>query len=223
MYENREYTQMIYIYGECHQNARATARVYAERFPLRRHPNHTTILALAHRFETTGSVAANRADVGRVVQDHRFAENVLDILHADPRLSTREIGLRMGRHHSSVHRVLKDEHLHPFHYTPVQELFPQDYERRREYCEWLLTQHELDENFVKSIMFTDESKFDRKGIFNQHNSHYWAEENPRVVRPRCFQVRWGIHIWAGIIDNKLVSKTRHLLIENQDSRAALSY
>jgi len=34
--------------------------------------------------------------------------------------------------------------------------------------------------------------------------HYWAEENPFVVREQNFQVRWKLNIWAGIIGDQLI-------------------
>lgn len=69
MYTNREYAEMVVLYGECDRSARETATVYARRFPNRRHPNHTTILGLVNRLFETGSVDRRRADVGHVVKN----------------------------------------------------------------------------------------------------------------------------------------------------------
>jgi len=44
----------------------------------------------------------------------------------------------------------------------------------------------------------------REGLFNAHNLHYWAEENPFVIRERSFQVRWKLNIWAGIIGDQII-------------------
>jgi hypothetical protein len=41
-------------------------------------------------------------------------------------------------------------------------------------------------------------------IFDQHNNHIWATENPFAVHPRAHQHRFGINLWAGVIDNNLV-------------------
>jgi hypothetical protein len=54
------------------------------------------------------------------------------------------------------------------------------------------------------ILWTDESYFSQDGIFNQHNNHIWATENPFAVHPCAHQHRFGINLWAGVIDNNLV-------------------
>jgi hypothetical protein len=49
-----------------------------------------------------------------------------------------------------------------------------------------------------------ESYFSQDGIFNQHNNHIWATKNPFAVHPRAHRHRFGINLWAGVIDNNLV-------------------
>jgi hypothetical protein len=39
-----EYVEMLLIYGKCGRNAKAAARMYAQRFPNRNHPNHKVIV-----------------------------------------------------------------------------------------------------------------------------------------------------------------------------------
>jgi len=73
-----------------------------------------------------------------------------------------------------------------------------------EFCRWLLREYNTDNRFCSRILFTDESLFTREGIFNAHNMHYWAEENPFVVRERNLQIRWKLNIWAGIIGDQLI-------------------
>jgi hypothetical protein len=67
-----------------------------------------------------------------------------------------------------------------------------------------VTDHKIDPRFIQNILWTDESYFSQDGIFNQHNNHIWATENPFAVHPRAHQHRFGINLWAGVIDNNLV-------------------
>jgi hypothetical protein len=131
-------------------------------------------------------------------------EEVLNIIDDDPPLSTRQIARTLNLGHMSVHRVLQDEKLKPFHFTLVQKLEEEDYQRRDEFCQWLLRANEADENFLKNILWTDESLFTREGLFNRHNAHYYAEENPHVTRDRGFQRRWKLNIWAGIRGEQII-------------------
>ncbi|XP_063898331.1 uncharacterized protein LOC135119012 [Helicoverpa armigera] len=89
------------------------------------------------------------------------------------------------------------EGLHPYHFTRVQELHPHDYARRLTFCNWLREER-------RNILWTDESRFTRVGMFNIHNAHYWTEVNPRVVRPDHFQTRFSVNVWAGILGNRIL-------------------
>jgi len=42
-YPPNHIVDMIMVLAECHNNYRAAARQYAERFPLKRRPNHTAM------------------------------------------------------------------------------------------------------------------------------------------------------------------------------------
>ncbi|KAK9721106.1 hypothetical protein QE152_g21693 [Popillia japonica] len=68
----------------------------------------------------------------------------------------------------------------PQHYTPVQDQCEQDPPQRLQFCRFLLASDIEDEQFLKRILWPDESKFDREGISNYHNIHYWSPENPHL-------------------------------------------
>lgn len=96
----------------------------------------------------------------------------------------------------------------------VPALQENDFGRRIEFCRHLLHTDVDDVNFLRSILWTDESKFDKEGIVNYHNLHNWAEkhQNPHVKRPRGFQRRFSVNVWAGLIGNKLIGP--HYLPDN---------
>lgn len=49
-------------------------------------------------------------------------EEILECFEEDPTTSTRKVGMELGINHATIHRVLKDNNLHPFKYRKVQEL-----------------------------------------------------------------------------------------------------
>lgn len=61
-----------------------------------------------------------------------------------------------------------------------------------------------DARFLSRILWTDESKFNREGITNFHNLHYWAEDNPHVKRQTSFQRKFSVNVWMGVIGNNLI-------------------
>ncbi|KAH0817016.1 hypothetical protein GEV33_005775 [Tenebrio molitor] len=71
----------------------------------------------------------------------------------------REVGgaprnVRTVEHEEAVLNVFEedgtrtDNRRHPYHYTRVQHLLPEDYPIRREFCLWLINQNEADPHFL---------------------------------------------------------------------------
>ena len=54
------------------------------------------------------------------------------------------------------------------------------------------------------ILFTDECRFTRDAVLNYRNSHVWDDENPHATHAHGFQQRFGINVWAGIVDGRLI-------------------
>jgi hypothetical protein len=64
MYSATDYVEMLLIYGECGRNARAAARIYAQRFPNTNHTNHKVILSAIARTIETGHILPTRKKTG---------------------------------------------------------------------------------------------------------------------------------------------------------------
>lgn len=181
-------------------------KLYTERYPNRMHPDRKTFERLDQRIRNSNCLMPKpNVDVAhRRIRPIEMEERIIEMVELDPTISTRVIGHELNINHVIVHRVLKDELLHPFHRTKVQELNVQDYRARQNFCRWLLHNNETDENFLTNIMWTDESLFTRTGIFNCHNEHYYDVINPRVTHTRSFQHRWKLNYWAGILGDRII-------------------
>jgi len=132
-----EYADMIITYGIVGENARAAERLYAERFPRRRRPSWSTILQCVQRLRETGSVLPNHLRPGRgLYRRVRDEEEVLREFERNPGNSIRRVaGALLGVSRSTIHRVLKENGLHPYHYQRVQQLLPGDAQQRVFFCE----------------------------------------------------------------------------------------
>jgi hypothetical protein len=73
-----------------------------------------------------------------------------------------------------------------------------------QFCKWLRQQHAADELFLHKILWRDEACFTREGVFNVHNSHLWARDNPHAIRERGYQVRFNVSVWVGIVGDIVV-------------------
>lgn len=129
---------------------------------------------------------------------------VLDLIAENPETSVRIISDEIGVPKSTVHEVIKEQLLIPFHIQKVHAMSPEDYPARVQYAEWFLGQQEHNPNFLTNVLFSDEAGFCRNGIINSHNLHMWAEENPHAVVQTRYQNRFNINIWAGIVGNHLI-------------------
>ncbi|GFX35927.1 DUF4817 domain-containing protein [Trichonephila clavipes] len=55
MYTKEEYCEMVLLYGKCNRSKREAARLYALKFPSRRHASSCTIARGVHHLYKTGS------------------------------------------------------------------------------------------------------------------------------------------------------------------------
>lgn len=205
-YTNAEQVDMLLVFGFCQGNGRESIRVYRERFPNRRVPNHQTFANIERRLRENGSFQSRNADRGRqrTTRTADLEEQILDRVEEDPKISTRRLGLELQVPKSIVHDVLKEQLLHPYHVQQVQDLLPIDPERRLAFCQFIQDQRIQNANFSRKILFTDEASFTRSGITNVHNEHVYAVENPHATKVTHYQHEFKINVWAGVIDNFII-------------------
>ena len=205
-YSNQEKAEMHYMYGAAQGNAREAQRLYREHFPTRRVPDARIFQRLHQQLCERGSFARCMQDTGRSrrVRTPSVTDNIVDRISENPESSTRELSAAVNVSHSTVWRILREERMHPYHAQRVQGLEPSDYQARVNFSTWFLQQMAVDPDFCAHVLFTDECTFSREGIFNIHNYHVWSNDNPYTIRPRSFQQRFSVNIWAGIVHDYLI-------------------
>lgn len=202
-FSNREYAEMHFVYGLCDGNASAAQREYRVRFPDRNIPSPQVFTRLHQRLVESGSVQKQHNEVGPA-QDVYVDEEILHRVEEDPEISSRKLAAAIGVSKTKVLKTLHKNKLYPYHFTKVQGLEPGDYATRRDFCRHLLNFDIEQYGFFKKILWTDEALFTRQGVFNFHNMHMWAEENPRATREMSFQHRFSINVWAAVIGDRFL-------------------
>lgn len=200
-YTANEYADMHLIYGASECNASEAARRYRREYPNRQHPRSQVFQDVDSRMRENVVVPQNHGGGRQRRLD--VEEEVLACVEEDPTTSCRKIAVAIGCPKTTVNRILRENSFHPYHYTRVHKLEPGDAEQRLHYCQEFLALYYQNENFLAQIMWTDESLFTREGIFNQHNSHNYAVENPHLVREKSFQSRWKVNVWGGIVGDRV--------------------
>lgn len=205
-FTTQELWDMMYLYGETGGNGRAVERLYAERFPNRRRPSYQVIMDTVFRLRERGTLHPRYEGRGaeRIRRVLRAEEQLLEMVDANPGVSTRTAAMQVGVSRSTVHRILRENLLHPYHLQRVQALAPQDRPARVRFCTWFRHKQARDVDFCASILFTDECCFTRNGVLNFHNTHHWSDANPHVIQQSRFQHRFSVNVWAGIVGDRLL-------------------
>lgn len=119
-FTNEEYADMLVVYGMAHCNGREARRIYQERYPSRRVPNHQTFGSTYRRLRETGILSFREPRVNRFEPNVAVEERILDQFTEDPTRSVRTVARTLGLSVWKVWSVLRENGKHPFHYTPVQ-------------------------------------------------------------------------------------------------------
>lgn len=197
-YSNEDFLNLLIIYGECNRIASRTCRVFHERYPQLPKPNNNVINRLLKNCRLNGTFHPKVIRRKPEVDDDDNNITVLGFFYAFPNASLHEAEREIGIPYVTIYRILNKHKWHPYKFYCVQHLKETDLPRRVEFFEWLLVKTQEDEHFLDNIIWTDEAKFTKNGIFNRHNSHYWSPENPHVVRQRGFQERWQFNVFCAI-------------------------
>lgn len=206
-YTFEELADIHFMYGKSNGNSYEARRLYEDAFPDRQLPCANTFLSVHRRLRETGKLTGNFVDCGapRTAQTVENEENVLIAVEQNPRNSTRRLANELGNtNHVNVWRIIHEQQLYPYHLQRVQALSEADFPARLQYCHWLRERNAEDRQFISFILFTDEASFTRNGIFNFHNEHYYADENPHINHQSRHQQQFSINVWAGIVQNYLV-------------------
>ncbi|CAF4946631.1 unnamed protein product [Pieris macdunnoughi] len=96
----------------------------------------------------------------------------------DPRPSLRLRAAPLNLNKSTVHRIISNDlHFHPYKIVIVQEMKPDDPDKRVEFCRTMKNRFRSFNN----IWFSDESNFHINGHVYKQNCRYWAS----CIRSPC--------------------------------------
>lgn len=122
-FTNEEYADMLLVYGMANCIGREARRIYQERYPDRRVPNHQTFGSTYRRLRQTGNLNFREPSVNRFEPNVTDDERILAQFMEDPTRSIRTVARALGLSFWKVWSVLRENRSHPFHYTPVQGIF----------------------------------------------------------------------------------------------------
>lgn len=216
-YSRDELVDMLLVFGRADENPYEAARMYAQKYPDRRHPQHGNFSRLIQRVRETGTVDYKKPNFENPPVCHEDIENevMLQVVEK-PHTSTREIANEIGVSQSSVSRIIRKNKFHPYKMIVHQELSDNDFILRQNFSQWSLQKIAQNGNFFENVVFTDEATFRNDSIVIRHNMHYYDNVNPHWTRERRSQHRWSLNVWCGIVSGYIIGPIfiRHRLTGN---------
>ena len=127
-------------------------------------PTAKSIRRWYEQFTVSGCLSVGHKQRGMsYAKPVRCGENIEAVLmsfEATPKKSVRRRSAELGVSQSSVHRILRHNlKMKPYHISVHQGLTPENAWQRRTMCAWFLGQVREEEDFLRSVWFSDEAHF----------------------------------------------------------------
>ena len=91
----------------------------------------------------------------------------------------------------------------PYHFKRLFELKEDDYSRRLAFAEDFLVRFEMNNDWLDTILWSDEAHFTLKGQVNMRNCVIWASENPHAFSETPLHDQ-KITVWCGFTSNFII-------------------
>lgn len=163
-----------------------------------------TIVRVNKQFDETGSVQQKHSPGRpRTSRTSSNKEIIRQQINNNAKQSTRRLSMVSGISRTTVRRLLKDLKVRPYIPRLRISLSEDDFDRRMETCNNLLSLMDGDQTFQDKIFWSDEAKFTLAGHVNRHNCVMWASENPNFTIEHDFRAP-GLMVWAAISSQGIV-------------------
>lgn len=179
------------------------ADIKKKNYPNRKQLDFKLFKNLYDRVGEIGSFRPKGDNVGRPKSIVPKQEEEILVGVADE-ICTRRLAVGSEVSRSSVLRILHQERLYPYHFTPVQNLLEADLPARLQFARFCRARQNEDLSFLNNVLFTDEATFTRRGVLNFRNKHYWSIKNPQSVAERNFQYKFNINVWWETVGNHVL-------------------
>lgn len=158
------------------------------------------------QFDETGSVLPKKHS-GRprsiTTKENEDALSEILVNNGDEPMSSRRLSQVCHLSHTSTYRLLKELKCKPYIPRLIHALSEDDFDRRVETCDLLLSMIDRDPDFVNNILWSDEAQFKLSGTVNRHNCVIWSLQNPHFTVYKQCQAP-GLMVWCGICSSGIV-------------------
>lgn len=186
-----------YFQSEC--CVAQTVRSLKRSFGRDKAPTAPAVRKFVQKVRETGMLVDNTHGPRRVTvcTDENVAA-VAESVRLDPGTSTRHRSQQLNISRTSLRRILhKNLGLFAYKVQLSQQLKEHDHSLRHRFAVWALEQLELDNDFGRKIIFSDEAHFHLGGYVNKQNCRIWGSENPHVIVEKPMHPQ-RVTVWCGL-------------------------
>lgn len=206
-YTNKEKAQILKWYYQGN-SALDCVKLFIVLFEDRRSPTAQTVMNIIHCFEKYSCLCdckyCRKKDEDAPQKNEERDIAVCSILSIDDKKSTRAVGEELGLSKTTVAKIWKQNDFKCFKYEKHQQILPEDPYRRMEFCDTAMEKANQENNFIKNILFTDESSFPLNGKHNPSVMRYWSQTNQHRYVPTQTQFPQKLNVWAGILGDHII-------------------
>lgn len=208
-YSEREKQLILETFIKTNNSAKLAQRELRRINPRMHVPDKKTFLRIYEKFQQTSSRARKKRTMER---DENSDLNILLKVEENPNISLRTISKSLKEElddlkntsYGRIQNTLKKVGYKAFKIRPTTKLTPGQREKRVEFCQTMLEKINLNNSYLKTIFWTDESSFSTSGMINRKNTRLWATVNPHCYREFKFQGRQTVNVWCAILNNKII-------------------
>lgn len=204
VYSLEERKELLEIYIQCNKNKSLARREYVRLFRERLPPSKNSFKNIYAKFRNTESLRDKKRERRRTKTGEDTELNALLYFAENPSKSSYAAAIELDISQRSVIKILHRHNFKPYSILPVQYLDDNNLQDRLTFCRDILDRIEEDDEFLSHVFWTDESSFSTAGIFNRKNAHYWAAENPHIVKKIKKQGYQTVNVWCGIHKDAIV-------------------
>ncbi|KAJ8958826.1 hypothetical protein NQ318_019588 [Aromia moschata] len=160
--------------GDRMRTQQEVCRLFHEMHPDREPVSQSTVSRIERKYRELGHVR-DAPRQGRPKINENVQQDVILSALENPHCTVRQVSRDLNIGKSSVSNIFKRVRL-------IHELAEDDFDRRTEFCEYMMDHNNQNNGFIANILFSDEATFFLNGHVNRQNTRYWSQENPHWMQ-----------------------------------------
>ncbi|KAJ8949620.1 hypothetical protein NQ318_007383 [Aromia moschata] len=183
--------------GDRMRTQQEVCRLFHEMHPDREPVSQSTVSRIERKYRELGHVR-DAPRQGRPKINENVQQDVILSALENPHCTVRQVSRDLNIGKSSVSNIFKKVKYHPYRVRLIHELAEDDFDRRTEFCEYMMDHNNQNNGFIANILFSDEATFFLNGHVNRQNTRYWSQENPHWMQEYHTQHPQKVNVWAAV-------------------------